>query len=448
MKNKILVIDDEADLRETLSTILKKGYLPSTASSGQEALNILSRESFSAVFLDLRMPQMDGIETLSKIKEKDPDLPVIMLTASKDLKSAVECIKLGAEDYISKPFDVEELLELLKKAIEKRALKLENYYLKDSLSKEFKNFIGNSLQIRSIKELIKSISQTDSTVLITGESGTGKEVVARTIHESSNRKNNPFVAINCAAIPDNLLESELFGHERGSFTGAMERKIGKFEFADTGTIFLDEIGCMSMNMQSKLLRIIEEKAFERLGGNTKVEVDIRIIAATNIDFEKAIKEGTFREDLYYRLNVIPVKIPPLRERSEDIPLFIDFFLKKFNKEFNKKVKSVSQNLLNKLKNYTFPGNIRELQNIIERGVALSNGEKITEDILFFKETAHSKSDKLECGLKEACDNLEKEMIIKALAQSGFNQSKAAEILKIPRTTLSSKITSLEIKEKA
>ena len=442
----ILIIDDESDMQETLKSILKKNYSPFSASSGAEGLNKIKKGNYRLVLLDLRMPEMDGIEALKKIKELDNSLPVIMITASKDIKSAVEAMKLGAEDYISKPFEVEELLTMIEKAIEKNKLERENQALREMVAEgdRYCDLIGKTEKIRKIMELIDSIAKTDSTVLILGESGTGKEIAAKTIHKMSSRRNKPYIAINCAAIPENLLESELFGHERGAFTGAMDRRIGKFELADQGTIFLDEIGCMSVAMQAKLLRILEDKMIERVGGSSPIQVDIRIISATNIDFGKHIKEGKFREDLYYRLNVIPIQMPPLRERKEDIPLFISYFLNKFNKELNKKLKGLNPKAQTILFSYDFPGNVRELKNIIERAAALAKGDRITEENLFGLNSNQSESLVYNKTLKEACEEFEKSYIAGILRQTNGNQSKASQILNIARSTLAYKLEMLGI----
>lgn len=453
-KPVILAIDDEADMLKTYESILKKNYQAITAESGKDGLDKLKKNNIGLVLLDIRMPKMDGIEVLRTIRKEFPEIEVIMATGSKDVVSAVEAMKLGAFDYITKPFDVDELLIVIEKALEKNRLVRENKYLKETISKSLPcgNIIGNSPQIEKIKELIKSIAKTDSTILISGESGSGKEVVARAIHSLSPRKNMPFIAINCAAIPENLLESELFGYERGAFTGAMERRIGKFELADGGTLFLDEIGCMSPSMQSKLLRVLEEKSFERLGGNSKVSFDVRIISATNIDFEKSIKEGKFREDLYYRLNVIPIKVPPLRERKSDLLLFISFFINKFNKEFNKHIKTISPEVLHKLQDYDFPGNVRELQNLIERAVALVKGPTIEDENIFGLRGAETLPEDKEAAkakdssyLKNAVEEFERMKITQALKDANGNQTKAAIKLGIARTTLSSRMLALGIR---
>ncbi|MBI5399339.1 sigma-54-dependent Fis family transcriptional regulator [Candidatus Saganbacteria bacterium] len=379
-KLSVLAVDDEADMRQTYQTVLQKNFNVLTAASGKEALKIVQSQPVALVILDIRMPQMDGITTLKKIKDLDPDLAIIMVSATKDITSAVSAMKLGAFDYVSKPFDVKELLALIDMALEKRRLIRENLYLKDSLKEatSYCDLIGQSEPMKKLFAAIDSIAPTDSTVLVRGESGTGKELVARAIHKKSRRANDPFVAVNCAAIPENLLESELFGYERGAFTGALERKLGKFELADGGTLFLDEIGCMSLPMQAKLLRVLEDRVIERIGGEKGVPVNVRIVSATNIDFDQHIKENKFRHDLYYRLNVIPLNLPPLRERKDDLSLLIDYFLNKFNTLLNKKISGFSPEALKVMKSYEWPGNIRELQNLVERVVVLSRQPVIAQ----------------------------------------------------------------------
>jgi len=432
-KPAILAVDDEADMLETYRSILAKQFSPLTASSGARALELLKEKTVELVLLDIKMPKMDGLTVLKQIKETEPELGVIMVTASKDAASAVEAMKLGALDYITKPFDVKELLVVIEKALEKRSLVRENLYLKDTLKQatEYCDLIGRTPGMKKLFETIDKVAPTDSTVLIHGESGTGKELVARAIHKKSKRANKPFVAVNCAAIPENLLESELFGHERGSFTGALERKLGKFELADGGTLFLDEIGCMAAAMQAKLLRVLEGKTIERLGGEKSIPINVRIISATNIDFDREIKEGKFRHDLYYRLNVIPIPLIPLRQRKDDIHLFVDHFLKKFNKELNKGIKGFSAGATEALMNYDWPGNVRELQNMIERVAVLSNREIISEDDVPVLSSA-----------KNSLEGQEKELILKALKDCNNNHSRAARILGIPRSSLNSRIRSL------
>jgi len=446
----ILAVDDEADMLETFRSILSKNYNLLTALTGSEAFEILKNKSVALVLLDIKMPKLDGLEVLKEIKKQEPELEVIMVTASKDIASAVEAMKLGALDYITKPFDVKELMICIEKALEKRALVKENLYLKETLKQAsaYCDLIGQTPGMKRIYELIDRVAQTDSTVLINGESGTGKELVARAVHKKSKRAHKPFVAVNCAAIPENLLESELFGHERGSFTGALERRLGRFELADGGSLFLDEIGCMSAPMQAKLLRVLEDKIIERLGGEKGIPVDTRIISATNIDFKKAIDEGKFRHDLYYRLNVIPIDLIPLRERKEDIHLFVEYFLDKFNKELNKKIKGLDVKVLQMFINYDWPGNVRELQNIIERMVVLSNDNVISEKDVplpgVTTELIMAVKEEPAGFLRESLEEYERNLIIKALAESGQNRSQAAKMLGIPRSSLNSRIEALRI----
>jgi len=451
IKRNILVIDDELDMLETFRSILKKHYDVLTSNSGKDALGKLEEERIDLCLLDIKMPDMDGIEVLKRIKEIDRDIDVIMVTALKDVKLAVEAMKHGAFEYINKPFDVDELLTLTQKALEKRSLLKENIALKEIVkdASRYCDLIGKTPAIREIFKLIDEVSGTNSTVLITGESGTGKELVARAIHKLSKRKEKPFIIVNCAAIPDNLLESELFGHERGSFTGALERQIGKFELADGGTIFLDEIGCMSRDMQAKFLRVLEDRSIDRIGGGKPIPVDVRVISATNIDFKSSLEVGSFREDLYYRLNVIPINMPPLRKRAQDIPLFIEYFLNKFNKELNKNIKSISEDALKVLMSYSWPGNARELQNLIERIVALNKREIINlddlpRDIIKNKHAELPLSKKFKGTLKQASQDFEKSFIKAALNEAEGNQTHAAKILGVHRTTLISKMESLGI----
>lgn len=444
LKPIILAIDDEADMLATYQSILKKNYNILTAASGKEGMKIVQESSPALVLLDIRMPGEDGIEILQKIKAQDPDLEIIMVSASKDVASAVKAMKLGALEYVTKPFDVKELQALIEKGMEKRALVRENLYLRESLKEvtSYYDLIGKTLPMKKLYETIDKIAPTNSTVLIKGESGSGKELVARALHKKSKRSKKPFVVINCAAIPENLLESELFGHERGSFTGALERKLGKFELADQGTLFLDEIGCMSAAMQAKLLRVLEDRVIERVGGEKGIPVNVRIISATNIDFQKYIDEGKFRHDLYYRLNVIPITLTPLRERSADIPLFTKYFLDKFNKQLNKKVKSFSPEAMQVLINYDWPGNVREFQNMIERVVVLSQGETIKRSelpIIISSDTPPIGS------LKEMVEHFEKDKIKKALAEHGMNISRAAKAFNMARTSLTSRMKALGMK---
>lgn len=444
-KPRILAVDDEADMLETYQSILPQKYKVIVARSGEQALKIIQVEPLSLVLLDIRMPGQDGIQILKKIKEQDQNLEVIMVTASRDVASAVEAMKLGAFDYVTKPFAVSELKALIEKALEKRELVRENLYLRESLKEltSYCDLIGKTPKMLKLYETIDRVAETNSTVLITGESGTGKELVARAIHKKSKRANKPFIAVNCAAIPETLFESELFGHERGSFTGALERKLGKFELADGGTLFLDEIGCMPASMQAKLLRVIEDKIIERVGGEKGIPIDVRILSATNIDFEKHIQEGKFRHDLYYRLNVIPIATIPLRERKEDIPLFVEYFLNKYNKMLNKRVKGFEPEAMQLLMNYSWPGNVRELQNLIERVVVLSKDAIIAKQDLPMWQLL-PKSQNFSKSLKEMTEDFEIKTIQLALSENQGNLSQAAKALKIARTTLITRMKALGI----
>jgi len=438
---KILVIDDEQNIRKMLTRVLSpEGFIVKEANNGLEALKRLQEENYSLVLLDLKMPGLNGIETLKKIRKNDLNLPVIMMSAYGSIPEAVEAMKLGALDYLIKPFDIEELKIIIKRAIKQYELEVENIYYREEEKKRF-NFdeiIGKSGSINKVLEMVKNVSPTTATVLITGESGTGKELIARAIHKNSLRKNSPFVVVNCVAFSPNLLESELFGHEKGSFTGAIARRIGRFEMANGGTIFLDEIGEMDITIQTKLLRVLQEREFERVGSSRTIKVDVRILSATNKDLKKEVEERRFREDLFYRLNVFNVDVPPLRERKEDIPLIVEHFINKYNKILNKKVKKVSAKAMELLLNYNYPGNIRELENIIERSMIMAKDEIIDERYFNFinKETYIEKKG----TLKEA----EKKLIIKYLIQNKGNRTKTAEILGISRRSLQNKIKEYQI----
>ena len=442
-KPLILAIDDEADVLETYRSVLGKKHKVVTAPSGKAALKELQKEPVSVVLLDIRMPAEDGIQVLKKIKAYDQDLEVIMVTASKDIASAVEAMKLGAFDYVSKPFDVKELQALIHKAIEKRELVRENLCLRQSLEQATSYFdlIGKTPAMQELYQTIDKVGPADSTVLIHGESGTGKELVARAIHKKSRRVDKPFVAVNCAAIPENLFESDLFGHERGAFTGALDRKLGKFELAHGGSLFLDEIGCMPAALQAKLLRVLEDRVIERVGGEKGIPVDVRIISATNIDFEAHIREGRFRHDLYYRLNVIPITLPPLRDRKEDIPLFVEYFLDKFNKTLNRRVRSISKDAMQALMDYAWPGNVRELQNLVERLVVLSGSEVISGDAVPVRKNEETPA-AAAGSLKETLEDQEKRIIQRTLDEHDGNITRAAEELKLARTSLTTRMKNL------
>ncbi|MFC1571700.1 sigma-54-dependent transcriptional regulator [Candidatus Margulisiibacteriota bacterium] len=444
-KPQILVIDDEDSMLRTYKSVLKSSYNVTLLNSGRKAFEVLKDGNFSLLLLDLMMPEMNGLEVLKKIREIDKNLEVIMVTAVHDIKSAVQAIKLGAYDYITKPFEVEGLLSVVSKALERRALLRENVYLRQLVEEKgsYLNLIGKTEAMKKVFNLIDKIAATESTVLVTGESGTGKELVAHAVHRGSSRAKKPFIVVNCAAIPESLIESELFGHERGAFTGAMERKEGKFELADGGTIFLDEIGCMKSSLQSKMLRVLQDNVIERVGGGKPIQVDVRVIAATNLDIEETVKKREFREDLYYRINVMRVHLPPLRERKDDVPLLLGYFVEKYNKELKKKIKGFNKCALGLLMEYDWPGNVRELQNMVERVVALSeNKEEIPAEDIPMENASHNIVKK---GLKEATMDFEKRYIKNVLCETGGNQTKAADVLSINRTTLIAKIKQLGLK---
>ncbi|MBC7189063.1 sigma-54-dependent Fis family transcriptional regulator, partial [Candidatus Aerophobetes bacterium] len=366
MKGKILIIDDEVGILDTVSGILEdEGYTTLTAKDAETAIEILDKEDVDLVFLDVWLPKMSGIEAIKKIKEKDFHIPVIMISGHGNVEVAVQAVKLGAFDFLEKPLSMERIILTAERALQFKSLEKENIKLRSSILKKYE-LVGNSQAMKKIKSQIEMIARGDSRVLILGESGTGKELVARMIHSLSPRANAPFIEVNCAAIPQELIESELFGHEKGAFTGAIDKKIGKFELANEGTLFLDEIGDMSLLTQAKLLRVIETQKFQRVGGTRDITVNVRIISATNKDLTEEIKKGNFREDLYYRLNVVPVYISPLRERKEDIPELVNYFMDEFSREKGWRRKKISDDAMRILKNYDWPGNVRELKNAVER----------------------------------------------------------------------------------
>jgi DNA-binding NtrC family response regulator len=446
----VLVVDDEPAVLETFETILEGKFEVLTARSGKEALDKIAKEPVSLVFLDIRMPDMDGIQVLRKIKEYDENLSVIMATVTDSARKAVEAIQLGACNYITKPFDVDEVIALAQKAIEQERLLKEVTYLRSQREEiRFENIVGKSKRIREIFAIIEKVVKNDATVLISGESGTGKELIARAIHFNSLRNQKPFVPINCAGIPENLLESELFGHEKGAFTDATNQKLGMFELANEGTLFLDEISGLRLDVQANLLRALEEKEIRRLGGTKIIRVDVRIISATNINLKQAVEEGKFRPDLYYRLNVVPIHLPPLREHQEDIPLLVDYFLNKYNQVFRKKIEGLTPQARGHLMHYDWPGNIRELKNVIERLVALKDDGVITPtDLPFdiFIKSSLVKDFPAEGGLKQASKDFQKQYIEVVLERAGGNQVKAARILGIHRNALSNKMKILGLKK--
>jgi len=440
----VLVVDDEEGIRESLSGIFEdEGFDVQTTDSGEKAIEFMMEQSPDLMFLDIWLPGIDGIKTLEKIKALQPDLPVIMISGHGNIELAVKATRMGAYDFLEKPLSLERVLLVAKRALERHTLEVENKALKKDLTKKYR-LIGNSPKMLLLKEQIDMAAQSYSRVLIIGESGSGKELVARLLHEKSKSAGQPFIEVNCAAIPQELIESELFGHEKGSFTGAFESKKGKFELADGGTLFLDEVGDMSPSAQSKVLRIIETQEFQRVGGSRNIKVDVRIITATNKDLKEEVKKGNFREDLLYRLNVIPIIVPPLRERKEDIPLLVDYFLEHLASEYGKKSKKVLPDALKMLEAYDWPGNIRELRNVIERLVIMTPSDTITSKNLIVTEPTRQDYYTFET-LKEAREAFEKDFIIKRLEENNWNISKTAEILQIERSNLHKKIKAYNIK---
>ena len=442
-KAKVLIVDDEKSILETLTSIVEdEGHEVITASSGEKALTLFTESSPDIVLMDVWMPGIDGIETLKSIKEKNRDACVIMISGHSTIDTAVHAIKLGAYDFMEKPLSLERVTILLRRAIERQNLEKENIALKTSISQQWE-IIGKNPGILSLKDKIQKAAVSQGRVIIFGESGTGKELVARALHNASDRRDKNFIEVNCAAIPHELIESELFGHEKGSFTGAFESKKGKFELADEGTLFLDEIGDMSLATQAKLLRVLETQEFQRVGGSKKIRVDVRIIAATNKNLEDEIKKMNFREDLFFRLNVIPIYVPSLRERKDDIPILVGHFLNIFAQQYGQKVKKISKATLEALINYDWPGNVRELKNTIERFVIMN-----PSDVIDIKEIPSFKGGKSDYysfkTLREARDQFEKDFILKRLQENNYNVSKTAEELEIERSNLHRKMKSLGI----
>jgi two-component system, NtrC family, response regulator PilR len=438
--SRILVVDDERSMREMLAIVLRReGYEVLLAENGRSAVAMLERESVDLLISDIKMPDLSGVEVLRAAKRIDQDILGIMITAFASTESAVEAMRLGACDYLSKPFDIDLLKMKVREKIENRLLKQENVLLKRTLglSHQFSNIIGRSEAMLQVFKMIETVARTNSTILLTGESGTGKGLVAQAIHFHSLRREKPFVAVNCGAMPENLLESELFGHMRGSFTGADSNKKGLLEVAEKGSVFLDEIGEMSPVMQVKLLRVLQERRFRRVGGTEEMQADIRVIAATNQDLTKAIAEGRFREDLFYRINVIPIALPPLRDRREDIPLLADFFLAKYNEQMGKDISGVAHEAMALLTDYDWPGNIRELENAMERAVAVEATPAILPDSLpesvrgeSVRATAQPIDGLPESGfdLEAHVKEIEMSYIAEALKRAGGVQVKAAELL--------------------
>lgn len=451
----ILIVDDDIGARESLEAILEDDYSIDCVDSGYSALERLNRKHFDLVLLDVTMPGMDGIETLKRIKTQDNSIDVIMVSATDRAFEATASIKTGAYDYITKPVEPDAILNVIERAMQKRSLEQEVQYLRSEVAHKSKGrrIIGRSQCMQSVFSMINKVAVTTSNVLITGESGTGKELIAQAIHYQSPRKDKPFVPINCAAIPSELMESELYGHEKGAFTSAQNRSIGKFEYANNGTVFLDEIATLKLELQAKLLRFLQDSEFSRVGGNRTIKVDVRTIAATNVALKKLVHSDKFREDLYFRLNVIPIELPPLRKRRSDIPLLANYFLKKLSRKLNQNIKGITPDAMAVLESYQWPGNIRELENLIERVVVLRSNERWidTKDLpfdLLFNDENPTQNERLDQGLLQARQIFERRYILRALRVCKWNQAKTARMLKIHRNTLLQKIKALEINLKS
>ncbi len=454
MDEKILVVDDEDNIRTSLAGVLEdEGFRPLFANDGVTALDVIRKELPDLVLLDIWMPRMDGIEALQRMKDLHPSLLVIMMSGHGTIETAVKSTKMGAYDFIEKPLSLEKLLVTIRNALGMLRLKDENETLREMAFRE-RGMTGSSPAMVKLQEQILLVAPTNASVLITGENGTGKELVARSIHFHSQRKDRPFVEINCAAIPEELIESELFGHEKGAFTGAVAQKKGKFDQADGGTLFLDEIGDMSLKIQAKILRILQERKFERVGGNRTIEVDVRIIAATNKVLEDEIRAGSFREDLFYRLNVVPFTVPPLRERREDIPILVEHFLELYSLREGNERKTITPEAMEALKGGTWPGNVRELKNVVERLVIMTPGATITAAHIPDSVGSGAAARDAEAGrlegllerdtLREARDEFEKEFILRKLEEFNWNISKTAEAIELERSNLHRKIKSYGI----
>jgi len=456
-RKQILVAEDEANLRRVIAAMLTRdGYEVHTAEDGAQAVTLLGQHHIDAVITDLRMPKIDGMTLLKHVVKEYDHLPVIMITAHGTVDTAVEALKTGAFDYITKPFEREELRSVVAKAVKTGDLQGAEVHLKGAEPGRYR-IIGQSTSMGEVYAILEKVADTPSTVLLTGESGTGKELIATALHENSSRRDRPFIRVNCAAIPKDLIEAELFGYEKGAFTGAVTSKPGRFELAHGGTLFLDEIGEIPVEMQVKLLRALQESEFERVGGIKTLKVDVRLIAATNRDLRRAIEEGGFREDLFYRINVVHIHLPPLRERTGDIPLLIEHFVHRFNEKLGKKIEGITPDAQAILVSYAWPGNIRELENVIERCALFCEGDRIGEPDLppdvrhgteppatAVEELAESTS--LKEKVREAAERVERELIIRALKQTGHNVTHAARLLKISRKSLQMKMKELGLRE--
>jgi DNA-binding NtrC family response regulator len=441
----ILVVDDDAGVRDSFKLILEDHYDVRDVPDGPSALEVVRRSQVDLVLLDIRLPGMDGIEVLERIKTIDEGVEVILVTAVKTVRTAVAAMKLGAFDYLTKPFEEDELLSLSRRALERRALEREVAYLRSELERthDVDEIVGQHPTMEKLHGLIGQVARTATTVLVTGESGTGKELVARAIHRQGARRDQPFVPVNPAAIAESLIESELFGHEKGAFTGAHQRKLGKFELAHGGTLFLDEIGTLRAELQAKLLRVLQEREIERVGGTRALPIDVRVIAATNTDLKDAVGRGAFRDDLYYRLNVVQIVVPPLRERIADVPLLVEHFIRRDRRRFNKRVEGLSAEALTALQAYHWPGNVRELENVIERCVVLAEGPVIGLNDLPLDVLLPQQATRLRAAealpLNEATDQFERQIVLRVLERVNWNLTEAGRILAIHRNSLRVKL---------
>jgi len=449
----VLIVDDDESMRDTLTAILKREYRVLRVASGEAALPILNREDVDLMLLDVRLPGISGFEVLRIVKENYSLIEVLMISAINDIETAVQAMKHGAYHYITKDFDYDQLRSLVRNASERQDLNRQVLTLSaqvaDQTEREF--IVGPSKMTRDIVDLVHKIAKLSATVLILGESGTGKELLARLIHREAGDPEAPFIAVNLAAIPKELAESTLFGHERGAFTGAHRQQLGKFELASNGTLFLDEIGDLRLELQGKLLRAIQEGEIERVGGTKPIKTEFRLITATNIDLEKAVKEGRFREDLFYRINVIPIKMPPLRERAEDVPQLAEFFMKRYNARFRKQIRGITETTMTVLKKYWWPGNIRELENLVERLVAVSDKDYISEEDLpleFHFAQLEPEGVRTNNLFEDATNTFERNFILRALEKNAWNVTGTSEYLGIPLSTLKYKMDKLDVRQLA
>jgi len=451
----ILIIDDESEIRESLQTLLElEGYRVDAAETGEDGLTQIASRPFDLVLLDLALPGKNGMEILADIHERDPQLPVIMITAYGTVENAVNAMQAGAANFIQKPWDNEKLLADVRAVVTRRRVEEENIQLKRALKQRynFQNIVGKSESMLRILDLVGQVAPSRSTILIQGESGTGKELIAKAIHMNSPRRDRPFVPVNAGSMPTDLLESTLFGHVKGAFTSAIASKKGLFEVADRGTLFLDEIGTMSLETQAKILRVLQDRKFMHLGGVNELQVDVRVIAATNVDLKKLVQEGRFREDLYYRLNVITLELPPLRNRREDVPLLVEHFLHKFCAENSQPAKHLASDALRSLMDHEWPGNVRELENVVERAVVLSSGAAIGSELLPASVTGRDAAAQVfeaspDASLFEIVEDCERRIIINMLERCNWNQTEAADRFHIPLSTLNQKIKRLNIEIK-